>query len=112
MNLELATFLKKALEEIPGETDLIFVNTVVRDGARKNDTRPAFISHWVPDEWTLNIFGNPNLRDMYLAVRLPIEFVQGLQKKWKEAEKAKEGEDPSPPTPNQVDQAGDSAKSP
>lgn len=84
MKLELATFLTKALEKIPGETDLVFLNNVIRDGARKNDRRPAYLTAFVPDEWTLNIFGSPNLRDMFIAVRIPIEFVDELRKKWSE----------------------------
>lgn len=106
MKLELATFLSKALEKIPGDVDLVFMNNVVRDGARKNDKRPAYLSTWVPDEWSLNIFGKPDFRDMYLAVRIPIEFVQDIREQWTKENSKTEGET-EPPAPSLADQTVD-----
>jgi len=46
--------------------------------ARQNPKRPAYMSFFVPDDWSLNISGNEKLADTYLVLRIPRELLDKL----------------------------------
>lgn len=50
----------------------------VFEAARQNLKRPAYLSFFVPDEWSRNISGNPKLTDTYLVLKIPRELLDEL----------------------------------
>ena len=50
----------------------------VFETARQNPKRPAYMSFFVPDDWSLNAGGNEKLSDTYLILRIPRERIDEL----------------------------------
>lgn len=83
--LELLSFLQWLLSKHPSEVE--GVSYMVKDTARRNEKRPAYVTHLVPDDWVVNIKGDSRLRDSYVSFRIPKELVQ----EWKALKNAPAG---------------------
>jgi len=54
------------------------VNAValLMDSGRENDKRPAYLKVAVPDEWVKTAMGAPELRDVFVLLKVPLETMQ------------------------------------
>ena len=68
--------LAYALEKYPGRVEIVPIQELVTDSARKNDKRPAFVKLSVPDEVVKQLRGRPEDTDLVLLVRVPKEVLQ------------------------------------
>lgn len=81
--MEVKDFVRLAIEKSEVEFQpLIGIYRDNRDGlivneiSRKNDKRLASMQFFCPDEWTVNFRGNPKLKDSFVVIRIPKEFVE------------------------------------
>ncbi|HWN45249.1 MAG TPA: hypothetical protein VNW71_23690 [Thermoanaerobaculia bacterium] len=65
-----------ALEKYPERVEIVPIQELVTDSARKNDKRPAFVKLSVPDEVVKQLRGRPEDTDLVLLVRVPKEVLQ------------------------------------
>lgn len=66
-----------ALEKYPERVEIVPIQELVTDSARKNDKRPAFVKLSVPDEVVKQLRGRPgDDTDLVLLVRVPKEVLQ------------------------------------
>ena len=65
-----------ALEKYPERVEVVPIQDLVTDSARKNDKRPAFVKLSVPDEVVKQLRGRPEDTDLVLLVRVPKEVLQ------------------------------------
>jgi hypothetical protein len=68
--------LTYALEKYPERVELVPLERLVTDSARRNDKRPAYVTLAVPDEVVKSLKGNRDDRDLVLLVRVPKEILQ------------------------------------
>ena len=69
--------LAYALEKYPGRVEIVPIQELVTESARKNDKRPAFVKLSVPDEIVKQLRGRPGEdTDLVLLVRVPKEILQ------------------------------------
>ena len=68
--------LAYALEKYPGRVEIVPIQELVTESARKNDKRPAFVKLSVPDEIVKQLRGRPEDTDLVLLVRVPKEVLQ------------------------------------
>ena len=54
------------------------VTTMVYDAVRKNPKRPALIMFAAPDFWSMNAKGDPELQNMYIALKLDRSWVDAM----------------------------------
>ena len=65
-----------ALEKYPERVEVVPIQELVTESARKNDKRPAFVKLSVPDEVVKQLRGRPEDTDLVLLVRVPKEVLQ------------------------------------
>jgi len=65
-----------ALEKYPERVEIVPIQELVTESARKNDKRPAFVKLSVPDEVVKQLRGRPDDTDLVLLVRVPKEVLQ------------------------------------
>ena len=65
-----------ALEKYPERVEIVPIQELVTDSARKNDKRPAFVKLSVPDDVVKQLRGRPEDTDLVLLVRVPKEVLQ------------------------------------
>jgi len=65
-----------ALEKYPERVEIVPIQELVTDSARKNDKRPAFVKLSVPDDIVKQLRGRPEDTDLVLLVRVPKEVLQ------------------------------------
>ena len=66
-----------ALEKYPERVEIVPIQELVTESARKNDKRPAFVKLSVPDEVVKQLRGRPGEdTDLVLLVRVPKEVLQ------------------------------------
>ena len=66
-----------ALEKYPERVEIVPIQELVTESARKNDKRPAFVKLSVPDEIVKQLRGRPGEdTDLVLLVRVPKEVLQ------------------------------------
>ena len=65
-----------ALEKYPERVEIVPIQELVTESARKNDKRPAFVKLSVPDEVVKQLRGRPEDTDLVLLVRVPKEVLQ------------------------------------
>ena len=66
-----------ALEKYPERVEIVPIQELVTESARKNDKRPAFVKLSVPDEVVKQLRGRPgDDTDLVLLVRVPKEILQ------------------------------------
>ena len=65
-----------ALEKYPERVEIVPIQELVTDSARKNDKRPAFVKLSVPDEVVKQLRGRSEDTDLVLLVRVPKEVLQ------------------------------------
>lgn len=103
------------------DMEWVLSNNLIRDAARENDKRPAFITLYVPDDWVKNAIGMERFRDLFIVTRVPIELVERMRRlKESKAENGKENMKDSTesssdaihsdPEPAPVPSTGDSAR--
>ena len=68
--------LAYALEKYPERVEIVPIQELVTDSARKNDKRPAFVKLSVPDDIVKQLRGRPEDTDLVLLVRVPKEVLQ------------------------------------
>jgi hypothetical protein len=68
--------LAYALEKYPERVEVVPIQELVTESARKNDKRPAFVKLSVPDEVVKQLRGRPEDTDLVLLVRVPKEVLQ------------------------------------
>jgi hypothetical protein len=69
--------LAYALEKYPERVEVVRIQELVTESARKNDKRPAFVKLSVPDEIVKQLRGRPGEdTDLVLLVRVPKEVLQ------------------------------------
>ena len=68
--------LAYALEKYPERVEVVPIQELVTESARKNDKRPAFVKLSVPDEVVKQLRGRPGDTDLVLLVRVPKEVLQ------------------------------------
>ena len=71
-----SSLISFATRERVADVEALPLLNCLRDGARKNDKRPAYLSFHVPDEWALNIAGDEHLRDVYVCFKVTREAYQ------------------------------------
>lgn len=62
------------------DMEAVALNELVIDHARQNDKRPAYIKVFVPDSWALSLRGDNDLKDIFVALRIPREAVLSLKR--------------------------------
>lgn len=67
--------------------EILSLNNLVVDTARKNDKRNASMKFLCPDQWVLNIAGDAKLMDVYLMLRVPREMLDEWSRARSEAER-------------------------
>jgi hypothetical protein len=67
--------LTYALQKYPERVELVPLEQLVTDSARRNDKRPAYVTLSVPDEVVKSLKGNRDDRDLVLLVRVPKEIL-------------------------------------
>lgn len=70
-----AQFLVAAFSD-PSSEAAALGDEYIWDAVRKNDYRPALLTFVIPDEAAMNLNGMPELRDVYMLVRIPREFYE------------------------------------
>ncbi|HEX5720490.1 MAG TPA: hypothetical protein VF179_30325 [Thermoanaerobaculia bacterium] len=66
-----------ALEKYPERVEIVPIQELVTESARKNDKRPAFVKLSVPDDIVKQLRGRPGEdTDLVLLVRVPKEVLQ------------------------------------
>ena len=73
---DMGLILFYSLEKHTDEVEMTPINGHLRDLARQNDKRPAYMSFYTSDDWVKNVRGWDKTQDVYVAVRIPIEVVQ------------------------------------
>lgn len=71
--------LAYALEKYPERVEIVPIQELVTESARKNDKRPAFVKLSVPDEIVKQLRGRPDDArdgDLVLLVRVPKEILK------------------------------------
>ena len=69
--------LAYALEKYPERVEIVPIQELITESARKNDKRPAFVKLSVPDEVVKQLRGRPGEdTDLVLLVRVPKEVLQ------------------------------------
>ena len=71
--------LAYALEKYPERVEVVRIQELVTESARKNDKRPAFVKLSVPDEVVKQLRGRPGDAgggDLVLLIRVPKEDLQ------------------------------------
>lgn len=69
-----AQFMDWMLHNWPEETELL--PFWVKETARQNPKRPAYVQLSVPDEWVKNVKGDERFCDTYIIMRAPAELFQ------------------------------------
>lgn len=67
--------MKWVLEREEMDYEVLSLNNLVSDTARKNDKRNAYMKFVCPDSWISNVSGDTKLVDAYLAIRVPRELL-------------------------------------
>jgi hypothetical protein len=69
--------LSFALEKYPERVELVPIDQLVTDSARKNAKRPAYVTLAVPDDVVKGLKGSrDDERDLVLLVRVPKEILE------------------------------------
>ena len=93
-----------ALQEHAADYEVVSVNNLLIDGARKNDKRAAFLRFHCPDDWALNLAGDMALVDAYVAIRVPRELAEAWSKRNRPSPEGESKEEAvlsgSPPDPS------------
>ena len=63
--------LRFALEKYPEKVEIVPVDELMLDSARKNDRRPAWVKLALPDEVVRSLRGRPENREIVYLVRIP-----------------------------------------
>lgn len=96
--------LQYVLDEHAADYEVVSINQLLIDGARKNDKRAAFLRFHCPDEWTLNLSGDMALVDAYVALRVPREIAEAWSKRNRPSPEGESREEAvlsgSPPDPS------------
>jgi len=64
-----------ALEKYPERVEMVPVDRLVIESARRNEKRPAYLKLAVPDEVVKGLKGREEERDLVLLVRVPREVL-------------------------------------
>lgn len=67
-----------ALEKYPERTEIVPLERLVTDSARRNEKRPAYVTLSVPDEVVKAVRGRQGEHDLVLLVRVPKEVVERM----------------------------------
>ncbi len=67
--------LSFALEKYPERVEMIPIDQLVIESARRNDKRPAYVKLAVPDEVVKGLKGKAEEGDLVLLVRVPREVL-------------------------------------
>ncbi|HEX5760851.1 MAG TPA: hypothetical protein VF121_16800 [Thermoanaerobaculia bacterium] len=67
-----------ALEKYPERVEVVPVEQLVTDSARRNDKRPAYLTLAVPDEVVKAVRGRQGEHDLVFLVRVPKEVVERM----------------------------------
>jgi hypothetical protein len=67
-----------ALEKYPERVEMVPLEQLVTESARKNDKRPAYVKLDVPDEVVKSLRGRAEERDVLLLVRVPREVTERM----------------------------------
>jgi hypothetical protein len=68
--------LSFALEKYPERVEMVPIEEIATDSARKNAKRPAYVTLAVPDEVVKSLKGSRESRDLVLLVRVPKEILE------------------------------------
>ena len=68
-----------AIKNMPEETEILPVGSIVMDAARQNDKRPAYIKIAVPDRMAQNLKGDSEKRDLLLLFKIPRAAVDEIE---------------------------------
>ena len=68
--------LSFALEKYPERVEMVPIEEIATDSARKNAKRPAYVTLAVPDEVVKSLKGSRESRDLVLLVRVPKEVLE------------------------------------
>ncbi|HSN88107.1 MAG TPA: hypothetical protein VL025_15215 [Thermoanaerobaculia bacterium] len=68
--------LSFALEKYPERVEMVPIEEIATDSARKNAKRPAYVTLAVPDEVVKSLKGSRESRDLLLLVRVPKEILE------------------------------------
>lgn len=74
------TIRQKLIDWLTDEDSGVELRGQIFETARQNLKRPAYMSFFVPDEWSLNASANEKLADTYLILKIPRELLDKLDK--------------------------------
>lgn len=65
-----------ALEKYPERVEIVPLERLITESARRNEKRPAYVKLAVPDEVVKALRGREDERDLVLLVRVPKEIIE------------------------------------
>jgi len=75
-----AALLIRAATEYPGDVEVVDLNPWICDVVRQNPKRPAHCKLLLPDQVAMSLNGEKDKRGHLLAMWVPIEVLQDLQR--------------------------------